>query len=153
MNILRRLGQWLLHRVWYTHPHRVLLVHATPVECVYTLAQAAKPSTQRLHLRNLFTEGRRYDLKPHPLGFRLHSTSRPLWYRGRRGRRAAVLLGVCKPVDDQVTRVDLRVHLKPLFLLDVFVLGAQFSAHTAGYPGCQSVVGFATAYSAGSFRS
>jgi hypothetical protein len=126
MKIIRRLGAWLLHRVWYTHPRRVLLVHATPVECLYTLALAAKPSTQRLHLRNLFMDGRRYYLKPNPTGFRLNSTSRPLWRRGR-GRIASVLLGVCKPVDDRITRVDLRAHLTPLFLLDVFVLPAWMS--------------------------
>ena len=124
MNIFRRLGQWILHRVWYTHPRRVLLVHATPAECLLTLAQAAKPSTQRLHLRNLFMDGRRYFLTPHPNGFRLNSTSRPMWRRGRRGRRASVLMGACNPIDDNVTRVDLQAHLMPLFLLDVFVLPA-----------------------------
>ena len=126
MKIVRRLRQWILNRVWYTHPRRVLLVHATPAECLYTLAQAAKPSTKRLHLRNLFMDGRRYYLKPHPTGFLLNSTSRPFWRRGR-GRVASVLLGVCEPLDKYNTRVDLRAHVTPLFLLDVFVLPVWMS--------------------------
>jgi hypothetical protein len=123
MNIFRQMSEWILHGVWYTHPRRILLVHATPAECFYTLVQAARPSTKRLHLRNLFMDGRRYYLKPHPTGFRMNCTSRPLWRRGR-GRRAAVLRGVCQAVDDGITRVDLHAHLTPLFLLDVFVIPA-----------------------------
>lgn len=121
-----RLRDWLLRRVWYVHPERVLLVGASPDVCLQTLARAAKPSTERLHLRNLFTDGRRYTLKPHPNGFQMNITSRIAWRRGR-GRVASVLMGTCSEIDAGVTRISLRARLTVPFLLDVFVLPGWMS--------------------------
>ncbi len=56
MRILRA----IINRVCYLQPARTLLVGAAPAQCALTLRQAVKPSHQRLHLRNLFTDGRRY---------------------------------------------------------------------------------------------
>jgi hypothetical protein len=91
-----------------------------------TLALAAKPSTERLHLRNLFSDGRRYYFKLRKSGFQLNSASRTPWRR-RRGRMASVLLGTCSLVSAEVTRVDLRSHMTLVFFLDVFLLPGWMS--------------------------
>jgi hypothetical protein len=122
----RRLWAWLNSRVGYVHPRRVLLVRATPAICLQTLSQAARPSTERLHLRNLFTDGRRYHLKPHQDGFLLSSTSRVPWRR-RRGRVASVLLGTCTEIESSITRIDLRARMTLPFFLDVFLLPGWMS--------------------------
>ena len=81
-----------LTALWQLHPPVVFVVRATPVECMQTLVRATKPSTQRLHLRNLFAEGRRYYVQPQPNGFKLTSDNRMLWGGRRRARVAAVVL-------------------------------------------------------------
>jgi hypothetical protein len=124
--LIDRLREWLLGHVWYIQPERVLLVQATPAECMETLARAARPSTERLHLRNLFTDGRRYYLKPWKGGFQLNSTSRIPWRRGR-GRVASVLMGSCSEISAGVTRIDLRARMTLPFLLDVIVLPGWMS--------------------------
>ncbi|MBZ0302361.1 MAG: hypothetical protein K8J31_21625 [Anaerolineae bacterium] len=124
--LIRPIRQAVLNRGWYVHPERVLLIGATPSACLQTLSQAARPSTQRLHLRNLFSDGRRYHLKPWKDGFLMSSTSRVPWRRGR-GRVAAVLMGTCSEIDGGVTRVSLRARLALPFLLDVFVLPGWMS--------------------------
>lgn len=119
--LVRRLWQRLIQRIWYVRLEQVLWVGASPGACLQTLAQAARPSTERLHLRNLFSDGRRYMLQPSPGGFQMTTTSRIPWRRGR-GRVAALLLGTCSPVDDHITRVDLRARMTLPFLLDIFLL-------------------------------
>ncbi len=118
-----RLRARLASRLWYIQPERILLVRATPDQCMQTLARAARPSTERLHLRNLFTDGRRYHLKPAKDGFQLNSTSRTLWRRGR-GRVASVLWGNVSEISTGVTRIDLRARMTLGFLLDVFLVPA-----------------------------
>ncbi len=120
-SLVRRLWRNLIGRVWYIRLEQVLLVSASPAACLHTLTQAAKPSTTRLHLRNLFTDGRRYTIEPRPGGFQMTSTSSIAWRRGR-GRVAALLLGTCSAVDDHITRVDLRARMTLPFLLDIFLL-------------------------------
>jgi len=127
MRFPRRLPAWLRNRVWSVHQERVLLVRATPAVCLHTLAQAARPSTKRLHLRNLFLDGRRYYLTPSEDGFQMRSTTRVPWRRRRRGRVASILEGSCSEMTEGVTRIDLRAHIAPLFLLDVFVLPGWMS--------------------------
>lgn len=124
--VIHRLWERLLGRLWYIQPERMLLVQATPAVCLQTLARAARPSTERLHLRNLFTDGRRYHLKPAIDGFQLNSTSRVPWRRGR-GRVASVLMGTCSEVGEGVTRIDLRARMTLPFLLDVFLLPGWMS--------------------------
>jgi hypothetical protein len=119
--VFDRLRAWFVSHVWYIQPERVLLVKATPDQCMHTLARAARPSTERLHLRNLFSDGRRYYLKPTDTGFQLNSTSRIPWRRGR-GRIASVLLGNCSEIDAGVTRIDLRARMTFTHFADVFLL-------------------------------
>lgn len=118
----RRLRQYMLNSLWYTHPVVILLIQAAPAVCLRTLADAARPSTQRLHLRNLFTDGRRYFLTPANDGFQMTSTSKIFWQRRRRTRVAAVLFGKLSDAGEGTTRVQLRGRMTPIYLLDVFVL-------------------------------
>lgn len=116
---------WLtrgLRQLWQVHPALALTIQAPPAACLQALAQAAKPSTERLHLRNLFAEGRRYYLQPLPGGFQLTSNSKIPWRRGRT-TLAAVLLG---EFDDAggATRLMLRAHMRLWFFLDVFLIPA-----------------------------
>lgn len=114
-------GQRLLDAVWYVHPPVALAVQAAPVECLAVLAVAAKPSQQRLHLRNLFTEGRRYQLQPTADGFRLTSNSKIPWRRGRT-TSAALLTGGFAAAGDGVTRVRLRARMRLSYFLDIFLI-------------------------------
>ncbi|MBI5668657.1 MAG: hypothetical protein HZC41_11680 [Chloroflexi bacterium] len=114
------LGQWLLDALWYVHPPVALAVQAAPVECLAALAVAAKPSQQRLHLRNLFTEGRRYHLQATADGFRLTSTSKIPWRRGRT-TVAALLIGDFT-AGNGVTRVALRARMRLPYFLDIFLI-------------------------------
>ena len=114
-------GQRLLGIVWYVHSPAALMVQAAPVECMQALAVAAKPSQQRLHLRNLFTEGRRYYLQPALDGFRLTSSSRIPWRRGRT-TIAAVLLGRFSDAGDGATRLELYARMRLVYFLDIFFI-------------------------------
>jgi len=126
MSIIRQLRQWLLDRIWYAHPPQVVLVRATPAECIQTLATATKPSTARLHLRNLFAEGRRYYFQPDEAGFRMKSTT-PVPWRRRRSRSASVLHGTCDELTEGVTHVEMQVRMTAAFFLDVFLLPTWMS--------------------------
>lgn len=112
----------ILNSIWYTHPGATLLVQAKAAVCLRTLADAAKPSTQRLHLRNLFTEGRRYFLRPAADGFQMTVSSKIWWQRSRRTRVAALLSGTLIETGSDITRVQLRAHINPIYLIDIFVL-------------------------------
>lgn len=114
-------GQRLLDRVWYVHSPAALMVQAAPVECWQALAAAAKPSQQRLHLRNLFTEGRRYYMQAAPDGFRLTSSSKIPWQRGRT-TIAAVLSGQFSEAGSGATRIELRARMRLMYFLDIFII-------------------------------
>ncbi|MBC7812550.1 MAG: hypothetical protein H7175_15455 [Burkholderiales bacterium] len=119
--IVHRLTRRILHRIWYVHPGSLLTVQASPSECLRALAEAAKPSQQRLHLGNLFVDGRRYFLYPEQGGFRLTSNHKS-WTRRQRSTIAAVLDGAFTPVSDKLTQIRLRAHIRPAYLIGgVFV--------------------------------
>ena len=126
MSIPSRLWRWILSRTWYVHPAQRLLVRATPALCVQMLVRAAKPSAQRLDLRNLFMDGRRYDIYPDEVGFRMRCTTRIPWRR-RRTRAATVLYGRCDALESGVTRIELRAQMTLAFFLDVFLLPGWMS--------------------------
>lgn len=112
-----RLLAWILRLFWRVHPTAVLMVRATPTACLKTLATAAKPSTTRLHHRNLFADGRRYDLSARRGGFRLMTTSKVLWNYRRRTTAAAILLGSLHEMEDGLTRVTMTGRISYVQLL------------------------------------
>lgn len=102
-----------LRPLWQIHPPVALMVRASEAACLQTLLIAARPSYQRLHLRELFTDGRRYYIQPLPDGFRMTSDTRVFWgSRRRRTRMAAVLYGVFSDSPDDITFVRLRVRMR-----------------------------------------
>jgi hypothetical protein len=120
-------GQRFLDTFWYVHPLFVLTIQAAPVECLKALTAAARPSQQRLHLRNLFTEGRRYYVQPLTDGFQLTCDSKIPWRRGRT-TIAAILIGQFSAAGDNGTRLDLRARMHLRYLLDVFLIPSFVTA-------------------------
>jgi hypothetical protein len=114
----------LLGRLWYVYPSVVMTVQAPPRECLKALALASKPGVARLHLRNLFTDGRRYYLDPRKDGFWLTSNSKIPWRRRARTTVAAVLYGEFSDAGGGGTRIHLRARMRLLFLLDIFIVPA-----------------------------
>ncbi|MBK8022693.1 MAG: hypothetical protein IPK19_14980 [Chloroflexi bacterium] len=82
------LNRFLWNALWRLYPPVSLAVGASSEECLRTLSDGARPSTARLHLRDLFVEGRRYYIMPKGDGFKITSDNRPLW--GRRRQRTPV---------------------------------------------------------------
>lgn len=122
VRILRTLLRPVLNRIWYVHPTVTLLLQATPSMCLQILANAAKPSVQRLHLRNLFTDGRRYYLSEVRNGFQMRSSSTIPWRRRKRTRVAAVLFGTFSDAGNGITRIQLSTRMAAVYFLDIFVL-------------------------------
>lgn len=115
--------QWLLRRVWYLHAPTQLMLNATPAQALAALQTAAKPSVERLHLRNVFADGRRYFLQfEPPNGFTLRTTSKVSWHPRRRTASVSVMHGRFVVLGDTLTRLELSSHIVFFYLLDVFLL-------------------------------
>jgi len=105
--------------LWRLHPPALVVVQAAPAVIVQTLSTAARPSTERLHLRELFRDGLRYYIEPLQNGFRITSSSREAYGgRRRRTRVAAVLDGAFSSAEaGAVTFVRLKTRMNlPYFL-------------------------------------
>jgi hypothetical protein len=99
-------------------------VRASRDACLQTLLVAARPSQQRLHLRDLFTGGRRYYIQPRKDGFRLTSDTRLIWGSKRqRSRMAAVIDGAFSGADD-VTFVRLSARMSIPYSLSALLIPA-----------------------------
>lgn len=131
----------LFGRFWYVYPPMVMIVGAPPRECLKTIALAAKPGVARLHLRNLFTDGRRYYLDPRREGFWLTSNSTIPWRRRARTTVAAVMRGEFSDAGDGGTRILLRARMRLVYLLDVFLIPAFISSILIFAPWPKWVIG------------
>jgi hypothetical protein len=120
--------QRIYSRVWSLHPPVLLIVHASRGKTLEILALAAKPSQQRLHLRDLFLQGRRYYISPHRDGLRVQCNSRYLWGGRRRTPFTAELIGALSPVTDDITSVRLRVRTVWFHVLRGLFIPAWMSA-------------------------
>lgn len=119
-----RLWTWLRARIWLVLPERRLAITLSPAASFATLGTAAKPSIDRLQLRNVFARGRRYYLDALPDGgFRMVTTNKMPLY-GRRTTAAAVLHATFEPQADGVTGILLRARFKLLYFLDIFFIPA-----------------------------
>jgi hypothetical protein len=104
-----------LNLIWQLHPATHYVVGASRAVVLQTLVTAAKPSQYRLHLRDVFADGRHYDVQPTHGGFRI--TSQTVTRRNgerRRSRHAAALIGRFIG-DETVTVVSLRGQAFPLY--------------------------------------
>lgn len=119
---VRGLRRWLLRRVWYVHPGIQLRLNISPSNAFKILETSARPSIQRLHLRNVFTHGRRYFISPRAnRGFRMLTTHKVFWHPRRRTSASAVLLGDFEEIDDATTRLTLHSRFRITYLLQVFL--------------------------------
>ena len=132
-----RIYQRLLQPVWDVHPSVLLVFNAPPEICLRTLVIAAKPSTKRLHLRDLFAGGRRYDLRLADNRFSMTTTTRVRWHYRRRTGGVARVSGVLHGAgganggtndsaksssDHFLTHIRLRSRIRVLYLLDIFLI-------------------------------
>ena len=111
-----RLGRclYLLRGVWYVHPDITLLVYASPGVCLGLLVTASKPSQDRLHLRNLFVNGRRYHfVEGSAEGFRMVTTSKTPWRHNDRTRSTATLSATFQILDETLTQINVTARIRP----------------------------------------
>jgi len=120
--------EWLKNRfialVWRVDTPVLLVINATPNECIDLIKTASKPSVSRLHHRNLFADGRRYHLEPTKDGFTMTTTSKIWWQYRRRTAFSAVMDGVFSPFGDTLFRLRLETHIRLFYLIDIFLLPA-----------------------------
>lgn len=99
--------------MWYVHPDITVLVYASPNVCLGVLAAASKPSTERLHLRNLFANGRRYYFVDGSIeGFRMVTTSKIPWRRRDRTNAMATLVAKFNRLDDELTQIHITAQIR-----------------------------------------
>lgn len=103
------------------HPTVILTVQTTPADCLRAIAEAARPSLHRLHLRNLFTDGRRYHLQPLKDGFQMTSNSKIPWRRARTSV-AAVIFVELKRENEGATRIRMKARMRLFYFLDIFFI-------------------------------
>jgi hypothetical protein len=120
-NPLSAFRKLLLQSAWYVHTTASLTVEATPAACVQALARAAKPSVERLHLRDVFSDGRRYYLETSANGFRLKCRSMTLLLFFPRKRIVTVLSGNFESIGNQATRLHLRTRMALSYLLEALL--------------------------------
>ncbi|MBK9122602.1 MAG: hypothetical protein IPM16_05695 [Chloroflexi bacterium] len=92
-----------------------------------TLDAAATPSTQRLHMRDAFAEGRRYYIDPVDGGFRMATTSKSLFARGRRTSALCLLSATVEPITDSEARIRLEPRLRGLAFAGALVVPTLLS--------------------------
>lgn len=124
----RLFKRYILPQVWYVHSPVVLLVRASPAAILSRLATASRPSTKRLHHRNLFTQGRRYQVRPVGDGFRLTTTSSVRWRYRKRTTSSAVMNGACSPLGDDFTRLQLHTRINFGYMFDTFLIPVLLAA-------------------------
>jgi hypothetical protein len=112
-----------LKQLWYVYPPVALTVKASRIECLRALALASRPDVQRLHLRNLFTDGRRYYVEQRKTGFRLTSNSKVPWRRRTRTAVAAVIYAEFSDVGD-ATRILMRSRMRLFYLGEALLIPA-----------------------------
>ncbi len=116
--------------VWRLHPPALMAVQAAPAVIVQTLRTAARPSTERLHLRDLFRDGLRYYVEPLQNGFRITSNSREAsGGRRRRTRVAAILDGTFSSAQaGEITFIRLKTRMNLPYLLGGLLIPAFISS-------------------------
>ena len=118
----------ILSHIWYVNAPVTLLIRATPAVCLQTIATAAKPSAQRLHLRSVFSGGKRYFIQPRSGGFRMTSTRSVRWRYRRRTSSTAIMSGYFSPFGDDITRIQLHARMHIGYLLDTFLIPVLLAA-------------------------
>ena len=133
--------QWILQRLWYVHAPVVLLLTVSVREVFALLEDASKPSRDRLHLQELFTSGRRYQLARKKSGFEMLTTSKSYWRYTeslfgvrRRTRAAAKLVADLADTEAELTRLEIRTHIRIGYLVDVIWIPLFFTSIVVAMP-------------------
>lgn len=109
-----------LRGLWSILDPVVINVDAPPDVVLRMLDSAAHPSIERLHLREVFVEGRRYFMQATDSGFRMVTTSKTLLNRTRRTEASAVLTATLASAGDGKTSIAVRARLRPVSFLYTF---------------------------------
>ena len=116
----QKLTQFLLQRLWYVRPDETISVRLNASHCIHVMKLAAKPSIDRLEFRELFAQGRRYDVSPRRQGFDMTSTTKQIWSLRRRTSAAAVLMGQFEESSAGMVHIHLRSRMRLFYFLDIF---------------------------------
>jgi hypothetical protein len=141
--MVTRLLRQVLLRVWYVQSPAVILVRAAPLDCLQVLINAARPSTRRLHLRDLYVDGRRYHIQIDDNRFRLMTTSKVPWRYRKRTSSAAVLNGRLDTLHDDITRIYLRARVRPGSLLAAMIVPTFMASIIVFVPWSPAIIGAA----------
>ncbi|MDZ4767766.1 MAG: hypothetical protein SGJ24_01440 [Chloroflexota bacterium] len=131
------LNRFLLQALVRLYPPTALAVGAPATDCLRILLDSARPTMTKLHLRDLFADGRRYYIQRAAQGFRLTSDNSPLWARRRqRTRVTAYIVGTFSHLqtDTHVTLIRLHAHMYRLYFLRSLLLPTFFGALIAYLP-------------------
>ena len=101
-----------LWRLWLIETPSAIHVDAPPDVCLSLLSKASRPSIDRLHLRDTFTEGRRYFIEVTSDGFRMTTNSKRLINRSRT-EALTVLRARVSSAGEHRTSIVFRGHLQP----------------------------------------
>ncbi len=123
-----------IQSLWIVQKPIALWVKTTPEICLKTVEQATLPSINRLYLREVFANGRRYDVSPHEHGFTLTSSATSGW-KGRQRVSSACSIHVRifpDPQTDQ-TALIITAKIKPFSMFNalwmplgmVYLIGAN----------------------------
>lgn len=123
MSRLQQVTNWLIKAVWQVDNPVLLMVNIAPAQCMQLMKTASKPSVSRLHHRNLFADGRRYQLEAITDGFRM-TTTHKIWWQRRRSAFSAVMNGIFSPFGENLFQLRLQTHIRLFYFLDIFLLPA-----------------------------
>lgn len=123
---------WFLRHTYYVHPGEQLRITLSPAQAVNILQIAAKPSIERLHLRQLFAQGRRYFIEKREDGnITMRTVSNVFWLPRGKTYPTASLYGTFESLDDDTTLLRLRSRIRfwhvirnffwPLFMTSMLV--------------------------------
>lgn len=116
-----------------------MTITLSPTLAIAALQTAARPSTDRLHLRNVFAGGRRYYLQTQPSGFRMTTNAKESWRYAHRTAAVTILTGEFER-DSDLTCVTLRSRMKLSYLLDVLWLPTFMTSLLVATPWPSAVV-------------
>jgi len=103
---------WLRH-LWIVQDPIAVWVQAAPQLCLKTIEQAVQPSVNRLHMRETFANGRRYDMFPNAKGFQLTTSAKSIWKSRQRINAACVMdVRVDSDIATEQTTLTLTAHLR-----------------------------------------
>lgn len=103
--------------LWTILDPTVVNVDLAPEMCLTLLLDSARPSSIRLHLREAFTDRRRYFIEPTRDGFRMATTSETLLNRRHRTNSLCQLTAVFVRSGEEKTSISVRARVRPVALL------------------------------------